>query len=919
MTRPAARPRGFATLDPRAAARHLLATVLLVAGCSAPDAPQLQRWIADDPQETFDAERLAASQEVFRWSFDEREEFDGWVSRATDLEYGATRRGLAVRSSTGDPQLVRKVQIEAPAIDVVRVAVEGLERGGVELFWSGAAEPFEAAKGLRLRPSEASEHDPPLSIFEFRVGDHPQWRGRIRRLRLDPTTAPGERVVVRWLAGLTEGLPPTEIREAAQAWKVPLGSEYRNALLAFAGDSLDHEATIPQGGRLRLGYGVACGTASAFQRLAPVRLQALVTQGDDDPEIVWEQRLEADDRERALRWSDQLVDLDEYAGQRVLLSLRASAVDSPTRPPCVVAFANPEVTSAERTRGGPNVLLISLDTLRADRLSLYGNPRPTSPRIDAWARERGITFATTVAQAPWTLPSHVSMLTGLEALRHGVNYNSPAPASLEFVAERFRQAGYSTVAITGGGWMSPEYGFSQGFDRYAYWPRGDGEQELRSNMDRLLAWLTAHRDRRFFALFHTYEPHAPYEPRQPYFDRFYDGPLKDRVDAVEWRPPRPNSGVVERRVEFTWGSQADEPAPPEGETLELVDALYDAGVAYTDAQIGRLLRRLQELELTDRTIVVVTSDHGEALGEHGRLQGHGYTYDHNLLVPLVISAPDLESAATTVEPQVRSVDLAPTLLELAGLAPLPGIDGRSLVPVLRGERRTIGAPAWSYAPKGNWGVVLRVDDRLKYRLNDAPWPGLRGTESLYRIDEDPGELHDVAERDPEAERLRRRVLMRVASSPAFRVRFSSAEGETLRGRLRGGLVQPQMIKTVDMPCDCLRWLPPGTVEFEVPPGSSYHLSFHDVSGSALVVEEIRVEGASAVEPPQRLKLNLPSLREPRSLSLTSSGWEVVPGHLNGRGTGLTFWWAGKVDLSATDPSTKDPALAGRLRALGYVE
>lgn len=707
---------------------------------------------------------------------------------------------------------------------------------------------------------------------------------------------------------------------AGRPWKVELGDDRRNALLAVPGRLHEREIAIPADGRLRLAYGTVCPTGAASARFTPVRLQVLVEPRGREPEPVWEVRLARNDRNRSAGWNEAVIDLSRYGGRQAKVSLRTTtaAVGSSDPLSCVVALANPEVISAAFEQRGLNVILISVDTLRADRLSLYGHARRTTPQIDTWARERGTTFATTVAQAAWTLPSHTSMLTGLDALNHGVNYNSPAPDSLHFVAERFRRAGYATVAVTGGGWMDPQYGLSQGFDRYASWPGEDNEKELQENLDRFLKWLSGRADRRFFALFHTYEPHGPYRPRQPYWDRFYHGPLADRVDDLDWQPPRPNDGVVERRVEFSW---RHEPPPAPAAITELASALYDSGVAYMDAQIGRLLRGVRELGLEDRTVVVFTSDHGEALGEHG-LQGHGYPYDHNLLVPLIIAAPGLTAQSERVETQVRSIDIVPTLLELIGLSPLDGIDGQSLVPLMRGEESTVDPEAWSYTPKGNWGVALRAGGKLKYLYNDAPWASLRAKESLYGLERDPAERNDLAgssEAAHEAKLLRERIRARMSDVPGLRVRLSSAAGEHLRGRLKGGPVEPQKIKTVDMPCDCVEWSPQGAVAFEVPPETSYTLVFHDVPpGGVLTVEGLSLEGRPEIGS-GTTEVDLQRLGSPRTLSLADGDWELQKGFRMGQTPSLSFWWKGDVGMGSLDPSVADSQLADQLRDLGYVE
>lgn len=897
----------------------LILTSQFLVGCSSGEDSPPQRWIAADPEESFSAERLSGSRELFRWSFRNAAELDTWRLHGVDPEAGLTAEGLVVRSSTGDPQLSRKVDIDAGAIDLIRVGIAGLEKGRVAIFWAGRSEPFQVTKSIRLPPGEGGDRSPEFKVFEFRVSEHPEWEGRVARLRLDPTSLAGERVVVRWLAGATEGMAQTEIREmAGKPWRVELGNDRRNALLTVPGHSLEREIVIPMGGRLRLAYGRVCSTGSTSARLAPVRLQVLVEARGHEAEVVWETRLDRDDRSRAMEWNEAVIDLSRYGGRRAMVSLQTTAARPSDQLPCVVALANPEVTSETFEQQGPNVILISLDTLRADRLSRYGNRRNTSPQIDVWARERGTTFATAIAQSNWTLPSHISMLTGLDALSHGVNFDSPAPASLTFLAEVFRQAGYKTMAITGGGYMASGWGFTQGFDRYVDWPRGDRERELDENLNRFLKWLSGHTDRRFFALFHTYEPHGPYRPRRPYFERFYDGALEDRVEDLEWDVPKSITAVDRRRVESVWRQRPDQAEPSSDETQALVSALYDAGVAYTDAQMGRLFRALRELGLEDRTIVVLTSDHGEALGEHGGLRGHQYAYDHTLLVPLIIAAPGLDASGRTVPAQVRSIDIAPTLLELAGLAPLEGIDGQSLVPLMRGEDASHNPEAWSYHLKANWGVALRIDNKLKYIYNDAPWSGLRARESLYRLDEDPAEVHDVAQGSREAGFLRRRVLERLATVPTFRVQLRSAPDQRLHGRLKGPPVHPKRVKSLDVPCDCLQWVPPDMTDFEVPAGANYTVLFHGVPEGTLRIENLAVEGRPEIESSASVELDPRALEGAQTLSLVDGKWELQNGYRPSQVPSLTFWWSSDVAVGATDLAAKDPELAGQLRALGYM-
>ncbi len=173
---------------------------------------------------------------------------------------------------------------------------------------------------------------------------------------------------------------------------------------------------------------------------------------------------------------------------------------------------------AGRDASRPNVILISVDTLRADHLSLYGYPRSTSPRIDAWARNSAAGFRNAVVQAPWTLPSHCSMLTGLDALSHGVNHSFEAvPGELTTVAERLSEAGYFTAGITGGGWFHPRYGLAAGYDRYRYWSgKRRGDEELEAHAPIASGWLDE-----------LPEPFFHDRRRRPHRDPHHGGTMRD--------------------------------------------------------------------------------------------------------------------------------------------------------------------------------------------------------------------------------------------------------------------------------------------------------------------------------------------------------------------------------------------------------
>ncbi len=373
-----------------------------------------------------------------------------------------------------------------------------------------------------------------------------------------------------------------------------------------------------------------------------------------------------------------------------------------------------------------NVVLISIDTCRADHLGSYGYRRETSPHVDEVARE-GILFSRAVASVPITLPSHSSMMTGLSPLRHGVRDNNdyrldPARVTL---AEVLAEGGFTTAAFVGAFVMNARFGIDQGFDHYddfsdeqkgfmAYDERSAAEVT-----DSALDWLGRHREERSFLFLHYFDPHGDYRPHGE-FDFTGDMSSSSR--------------------------DAD---------------LYDGEIAFTDFHIGRFLRQLKDWGLYDSTLLVVTSDHGEGLGDH-RERTHGsLLYQSTLHVPLIFRVPGGESGKR-IDSVAGVVDVMPTISAIVGLPPPPGLDGRDLSPLFsegeegEGERYVY---AESLMPtKFDFGpVVSLIGSRWKFIYTAVP--------RLFDLDEDPGETRNAAKEHPETARaLEERLLRKVAET-----------------------------------------------------------------------------------------------------------------------------------------------------------
>jgi arylsulfatase A-like enzyme len=381
-----------------------------------------------------------------------------------------------------------------------------------------------------------------------------------------------------------------------------------------------------------------------------------------------------------------------------------------------------------------NVLLISIDTLRADHLHVYGYGRDTSPNIDDFARQ-AVLFEQNINTGGGTLPVHASMFTSLPPTVHGVWADNGKVLASERVtlAEQLHAAGYQTRGYTGGGFVQAKFGLGQGFD-YFYDEGGDFKLEL----PLLNEWLVPHRGGKFFLFLHTYDVHSgydklPYDHGKPFNDRFtagldnlFDG-CRNGVCASELL------GAVNRDVESGKRAAGDVFTPPQ---IEYMKGLYDGGIAYVDAQLGFLFEELKALGLWDKTIIVLTADHGEEFAEHGMFL-HDQNYDEIARVPLLIRFPYGAYGGRRISELVSTLEIMPTILDVLGIPASPEVEGRSVMPLIAGGRE--GRP-WVYMA----GALEKLRTPAWSLFAAGTGPAL-----LYDLRRDPGETVDVLAAHPE--------------------------------------------------------------------------------------------------------------------------------------------------------------------------
>ena len=414
----------------------------------------------------------------------------------------------------------------------------------------------------------------------------------------------------------------------------------------------------------------------------------------------------------------------------------------------------------------PSVLLVTVDTLRADHLSSWGYPRLTSPVVDSLARE-GVRFASAWSQWPKTGPSFTSMFTSTYPKDNGNVRQVGLPTSCEFrmLAEELQRAGYATRAVVANGALSRDFRYDQGFDEYVQTWQDAGEMTHleRTGATRvtdlaLAAAAGLDPARPWFLWVHYVDPHTPYSPPPPYRDRF---------QGDEWFDPARRLRVFPQKAHEMGGIGQKQSLGDD--RLAFYVARYDAEIAYADAEIGRLLEGLRARGMMRNTLTAFTSDHGESLGEHDYHFGHGrFAFETCLHVPLLFHWPGRLGPRVDERPAAL-VDLAPTLLDVAGVRLRDGrwAQGRSLGPRLRGDAPA-DEDAVVFAEGGTardrrW---IRVARDGRFKLHHAPlkgqqrWIAGEGTEFvLYDLEADPGETVNVADRHPEVmERLRGRLL-----------------------------------------------------------------------------------------------------------------------------------------------------------------
>lgn len=566
----------------------------------------------------------------------------------------------------------------------------------------------------------------------------------------------GPAIESQWFAALPPGDEPRSLEaEGLVLRKAKIDDQTRNVFLPPNDQPLRVTLANPSAAVLELAIGLICpgGEECAGARKFQVRA---ITAGGEKKRVVFSRSLAGP----SLEWKTATVDLRELESPVRELEFSVSVLSKDDEagdglPPVVPVWGEPIEISRESRNPFQNMILISIDTLRADHLGSYGYPLDTSPNLDAFA-EDSARFEVVISHSPWTTPSHMSLMTSRYPSSHGVNRGfhevdafltdgSPGFRGLASgavtLASLLGKAGFRTLAMTGGGPIDASLGFARGFDVYrenAMVLTSDLVKDLDEAIDSLDPSVP------FFLFLHTFEVHSPYTQFDFAWPRFEERERGRLLDFIRWSDPEKLNKELKKYLEAAGLFRP-----------EVTTALYDGDIRSIDGFLGAFFEKLKQAGLFDSTVVVFTSDHGEEFADHFAhrfYDAHCKTvYDELIRVPLIMRAPGMTSAGSVITEQVELVDVAPTILDILDLPVPEDMQGRSLVPALEGgsvgegrpalSEATCRGPEWKSLRTADWKYVAAfdvVDGEHSGALGPMLW------EKLFDLRSDPREKRDVA-------------------------------------------------------------------------------------------------------------------------------------------------------------------------------
>ena len=637
-----------------------------------------------------------------------------------DASTRETLRVLEHRSSVEDPGAARRRPRSSARVSR-RHDPSGWDRIEVELLTDAETETVEVQ-------------------LLHRSGDSAESVTRFDEVSVDLARLTEREVLER----VVEQYRPKDGNAERDPWRLRVSQrgEVRDAALLMCPGRMAFPLRVPSAEHApRLRFGLS-GLPEARRARGDGVVLSLSFEGADGvslplKELDFDPKNERDHRE----WGERLVDLGPAAGLEgeLVFSLR-DADDEPDEMDAVL-LADPRIEPTQGEVPGLNVLLIGVDTLRADHLSAFGYERETTPNLSALA-DVGVRFAKTRSQAPWTLPSFSSTLTSLYPSVHGAGRGGhdewePIDPNTISLAEVLSRNGYETAGIVANGLISPRYGLDQGYAMYrAAWAM----ESVQRDTSQVIDFVEGHTRTPWHLFWHIMDPHLPYSTEESFREEFteeeYDGRFSGgRNGSVPFE-------VLDPRPGRRWFAHEGPPPAPDLSDADkrYVNDYYDAEIAEMDAAVGRVVEALKASGQWERTVVAFVADHGEGLGDHDHYP-HGYTlYDDQVHIPMILRIPGREEGRV-IDRSVAAIDLAPTLLGVLGITPPESFQGvdRLAPDAPTGDAYFIEYPTYDSSAQKGW-----VEGRFKY-LHDPVFH----TEHLFDTDADPGERVNVLEEHPE--------------------------------------------------------------------------------------------------------------------------------------------------------------------------
>lgn len=510
-----------------------------------------------------------------------------------------------------------------------------------------------------------------------------------RQIAIQPTDAAGAtfeiesiRLIMRkdYLANIPTGV----------SWQ-GLSGIFQESLVMRAPEKLQFTVTLPQNPALELNL----GTIENY----PVTFNLSIEQkGWNREQTLFNRTITT-----AQRWDRNLIDLSQFAGQTALIQLSLSA----EKQGALGIWGNPVIRNRQsesaKNETPQRVILIWIDTLRKDHLNTYGYSRETSPHIYSLAKQ-GVRFADAIAQATWTKVATPAMMTSLYPTTNGVrNFYDRLPTSATTLAEVFYNAGYATVNYCGNLFTGKFSNLHQGFEEVnedVSLPDPNSSKNSRISMDRFLPWLESHKSVPFFAFLHLYDPHDPYKPKAPY-DTLWADPARDKQHELEENKvldavSNPLMKIFKMPSKDEFEKSGIDPKP----FIQYNIDLYDGSIRGMDTEIGRMIEKVKELDLDQKTLIVIAGDHGEEFLDHGKTFHGQSLYGELTDVTMIFWAPKYLPENKVVQDTVEMVDLMPTILDLCNLRGPKEMQGESLVPLLknRTDSQNAEASGWKERP-----------------------------------------------------------------------------------------------------------------------------------------------------------------------------------------------------------------------------